>query len=103
MYAVVQVGNFQFKVSEGDSIEVDRLSEEIGKTVELEQVLLLADDKQVQVGKPYLKDVKIAAKVKRHLLDEKKVAFKYRKRKDSMSRKGHRQQLTMLNIEKISK
>ncbi|MBZ0167345.1 MAG: 50S ribosomal protein L21, partial [Candidatus Omnitrophica bacterium] len=61
-----------------------------------------AKGSEVRIGRPYLKDVKVQAKVVRHLLDDKVIAFKYRKRKDSASKVGHRQRLTALSIEKIA-
>ena len=102
MYAIVQVGSSQFKVSEGDVIKANRLNEEEGKSITLANVLMFANGNDVRVGRPFLKDVTITAKVVGEDLGPKRVAFKYRKRKDSMSKKGHRQKLTALNIVKIS-
>ncbi len=102
MYAIVQVGSSQVKVSEGDVIDAHRIKEEVGKSVALDKVLLFAKGSDIRIGQPYLKDVKVTAKVVRHDLDEKIVAYKYRKRKNSASKIGHRQKLTVLNITKIS-
>ncbi len=102
MFAVVEVGGNQFKVSVGDTIEANRLADEVGKSITLDQVLLFANDKDVRVGKPYLKDVKVEAKVLEQTLADKVIAFKYRRRKDSSSKIGHRQKLTALNITNIS-
>lgn len=102
MYAVIQVGSTQYKVAEGDVIYANRLAEEVGKDVTLDKVLMFADGADVRVGQPYLKDVKVTAKVVAETQGKKVIAFKYRRRKDSSSKVGHRQQLTTLNITKIS-
>ena len=63
MFAVVQVGNSQFRVSEGDVIKANRLDFEKGQSIVLDKVLLYADGKTVKLGQPYLKDVEIKAEV----------------------------------------
>ena len=102
MYAIVQVGSSQMKVSEGDVVDAHRIKEEAGKSITLDKVLLFAKGSDIRIGQPYLKDVKVTAKVVEHHLDDKVVAYKYRKRKNSASKIGHRQRLTALNITKIS-
>ena len=102
MYAVVQVGSYQYRVSEGDLIEANRLEEEKGKNVTLDKVLLYANGSDIRVGQPFLKGVKVTAKVVDHALGEKVIAFKFRRRKGYKKKKGHRQKLTVLNITKIS-
>ncbi|VAX37698.1 LSU ribosomal protein L21p [hydrothermal vent metagenome] len=101
MYAIVQVGSSQFKVSEGDVIDAHRIKLEEGKEVVLDKVLMFAKDSDVRIGQPYLKDVEVTAKVVRQHLDAKVIAFKYRRRKDSSSKIGHRQKLTALSITQI--
>lgn len=102
MYAVVQVGATQFKISEGDIIDADRLPQEPGKNITLDKVLLFAKGADVRIGQPYVKDVKITAEVVKHSRGKKKVAFKFRRRKSSQKKIGHRQNLTVLNITKIT-
>ena len=102
MYAIIQVGSSQIKVSEGDVIDAHRIKEEAGKDVTLDKVLLFAKGSDIRIGQPYLKDVQVTAKVVAHYADDKVVAFKYRKRKNSAQKIGHRQKLTALNITKIS-
>ena len=63
---------------------------------------MFAKGSDIRIGQPYLKDVKVTAKVVQHHSDDKVVAYKYRKRKNSASKVGHRQKLTALNITKIS-
>jgi len=101
MYAVVEVGSFQYKVSEGDTIEVNRLDEKPGKSITLDPVLIYAHGKDIRIGQPQLKDIKVKARVVDHTLDEKKIAFKHRRRKGYTRKVGHRQKLTALMIEKI--
>jgi large subunit ribosomal protein L21 len=102
MFAVVQVGNSQFRVSEGDVIKANRLDFDKGQSIVLDKVLLYADGKTVKLGQPYLKDVEIKAEVVAQIRAPKVVAFKYRKRKDSARTHGHRQDLTTVKIAKIS-
>ena len=102
MFAVVQVGNKQYKVMEGDVIAAYRLSAEKGGSIDLDKVLLYSDGKDVKLGRPYLKDVQVKAEVLDHGRGPKVVAYKYRKRKDSARTHGHRQDLTSLKIAKIA-
>lgn len=102
MFAVIQVGASQFKVSEGDTIQADRIEHEVGKSFDVDGVLLFSSGEDLRVGQPVLKDVKVTAKVVAHVLADRTLAFKYRKRKNSASRRGSRHQLTSLNITKIS-
>jgi len=101
MYAVVQLGSLQYKVSEGDRIEALRLGASGKKTINLDKVLLFASGKDVRVGTPYLKDVKVTADVLGDVLGDKTFSFKFRRRKGSTKKKGHRQKLTALTITKI--
>lgn len=102
MQAIVKIGSFQYKVSEGETIETARINEEAGKDITLEQVLMYAKGNDVRIGQPYLTDIKIQAKVIKHTLGDKVTAFKYKRRKNSAVKKGHRRKLTALNIKKIS-
>src|SRR6185295_6690715 len=102
MYTIVKVGSSQYKVSEGDTIHVKHIETEEGKTVTLDKVLLLDDGTDVRIGQPYLKNVKVTAKVVKQTLGEKLIAFKFRRRKNYAKKKGFRAQLTELTISKIS-
>src|SRR3989338_6602477 len=102
MYAVVQIGGSQYKISEGDVIRTNRLKDDEGSQIILNQVLVFANDSEVRVGQPFLSDVKVTAKVQNHLSGSKVLAFKFRRRKDSATLRGHRQKLTVLNITKIA-
>jgi large subunit ribosomal protein L21 len=102
MFAIVQVAGNQYQVAEGDVIKVQRLDYQAGKTISLDDVVLLVNGDDVQVGQPFLKNVKVSAKVIGDSRARKVIAFKYRKRKDSARVRGHRQTLTSLSITKIS-
>ncbi|MDP2653804.1 MAG: 50S ribosomal protein L21 [Candidatus Omnitrophota bacterium] len=102
MFAVIQVGSNQYRIQEGDTIEANRLGEEKGKTLMIDKVLFFENGEDVRVGQPYLKDVKVTATVLGDTLDEKKIAFKFRRRKGYAKKKGHRQKLTALTITKIA-
>lgn len=102
MYAVVQVGSEQYKVAEGDTIEAKRLEGAAGDKFDLDKVLMFANGADIRVGQPYLTDVKVSVKLVDHTKGAKTLAVKYRRRKNSSSRVGHRAKLTALNIVKIS-
>ena len=102
MYAIVQIGSLQYRVSEGDVIDVQRLEGKDGKSITLDKVLLFAEGQTVKIGQPYLKEVTVTAEIARQHLGSKEVSYKYRRRKNSAWKKGHRQRLTNLRITKIT-
>ena len=102
MFAVVQVGGSQYQVTPGAVISVQRLDYEEGKSIDLDKVVLFVDGDDVRIGQPYVKNVKVAAKIVGEHKTRKVLTFKYRKRKDSSSQRGHRQTFTSLSITKIS-
>lgn len=103
MYAVVNIQGFQFKVEEGQSLYVNRLSNEPGDAIELNEVLLIDDeDGQVSVGKPFVDGASVKAKVIEHLKDDKIIVFKKKRRKGYRVKNGHRQQLSQIEIESIA-
>jgi large subunit ribosomal protein L21 len=101
MYAVIELGSTQFKVSEGDVIEADRIDVKEGKNIKLDKVLLFSKGHEVRIGQPYLKDVKVEATVMKQHAARKVVAVKFKKRKHSLTTKASRHKLTTLNITKI--
>lgn len=100
-YAVVKIGGSQFKVTEGDKIDVDKRDEKKGASVILDQVLLYVDEKKVKIGQPYLKNVKIKAEVLDHLKGKKIRVATYKAKSRYRKVKGFRSLLTTLKIEKI--
>jgi len=101
MYAIIEVGAKQYNVAKDDIILVDRQPLKEGKEITLDKVLLACKDKKVEVGQPYLKNVKVSAEVLGQVKGEKTTAFKYRRRKSSHWEKGHRAKLTQLRIKSI--
>jgi large subunit ribosomal protein L21 len=102
MYAVIQSGGKQYRVAEGDKLRVEKLAADEGTTVELSQVLMLADGDQVTVGKPYVPGGKVTATVKAHGRANKVKIIKFRRRKQHLKRQGHRQWYTELEVTGIS-
>ncbi|MFH0772236.1 MAG: 50S ribosomal protein L21 [Candidatus Omnitrophota bacterium] len=102
MYAVIQTGGKQYKVSEGDEINVERLEmPEKDKEITIKEVLLVSDGKEIKIGKPLVVDAKVICEVVCDFKADKVISFKYRRRKSSMWKKGHRQLLTRLKIKEI--
>jgi large subunit ribosomal protein L21 len=101
MYAIIEVGAKQYSIKAGDIIEVEKQAVPEGKEINLNKVLLVSKNKKVEVGQPYLKEVQVVATVLKHLKAPKIVSFKYRRRKASHWKKGHRQLLTRLQIKDI--
>ena len=100
-YAIVESGGKQYKAVENATIEVDRLPLEVGDSVELGQVLLVADGENVVVGTPNVKDAKIKATVVDQFKGEKVLVYKYKTRVRYRRKKGHRQLYTRLQINEI--
>ena len=97
MYAIVQTGGKQYKVEQGDQIQVEKLDAEVGSEVSFE-TLLVSDDAGVKVGKPVLDGVSVKAKVLEHGKGKKVIVFKYKPKKDSRTKRGHRQPYTKVEI-----
>ena len=101
MFAIVQLGSLQYKISEGDVIESQLLEGEKKENVTLDKVLLFTQDNDIRIGRPFLNDVTVTAEILRQHLGEKVFSYKYRRRKTSAWKKGHRQKLTAVRIQKI--
>ncbi|XP_027100999.2 large ribosomal subunit protein bL21m isoform X1 [Coffea arabica] len=102
VFAVVQVGSHQFKVSNGDSIFVEKLKYcDVNDKLILNRVLMLGSTAQTIIGRPVLPDAAVHAVVEEHALDAKVIIFKKKRRKNYRRTKGHRQELTKLRITDI--
>ena len=101
MYAVVKTGGKQYRVSPGDSIEVEKLPYEVGEQVELDEVLLVANGSGTQIGRPLVEGAKVKATVTRQAKGRKVIIFKYSPSKRYRRRRGHRQHFTRLRIDEI--
>jgi large subunit ribosomal protein L21 len=102
MYAVIQTGGKQYRVTQGDQLRVEKLLAEVETTVELDQVLMLAEGTNIQVGTPYVDGGKVTAIVKEHGRAKKVKIIKFRRRKHHMKRQGHRQAYTLLEVTGIN-
>ncbi len=102
MYAVIQTGGKQYRVSQGDKVRVEKLSAAEGDSVELDKVLLVADGESVKIGSPYVAGGKVTATVRSHGRGDKVRIVKFRRRKHHLKRQGHRQYYTELEITGIS-
>ena len=100
-FVIVEQGGKQYRAAEGGTIEVDRLQNEVGETLTLEDVLLSVNDDVVTVGTPLVKGAKVQATVLDHFKGRKILVFKYRPKQRYRVKKGHRQQYTRLQIESI--
>ena len=101
MYAVVEIAGQQYKVAPSNTYYVPRLEGEEGTKVKFDKVLLVADEKNITVGAPTVKGVKVEATVLGHVKDDKVIVFKKKRRKGYRLKKGHRQQYTQIEITNI--
>ena len=101
-FAVVKIKNAQFKVTEGDIIEVDRFTGEVGDKVKLEEVLLLVNKEQIEIGKPLLEKVVVNAEIMEHFRGKKVDSLVFKAKARHRKRSGDRKELTKLKIVKIS-
>ncbi len=101
MFAIVETGGKQYRVSEGQVIEVEKLDVAEGDTVTLDRVLMVADGEQVRVGKPLVEGAQVRARVVDQHRGRKVTVFKYKPKIRYRVKSGHRQSLTRLQIEQI--
>lgn len=101
MYAIVETGGKQHRVSPGDTIDVERLSVEKGSTIELDRVLLVADGDKLTVGTPIVEGAKVVAEVLGEGKGKKIIVFKYKPKVRYRRKTGHRQIYTRLAIKEI--
>ncbi|PLX60093.1 50S ribosomal protein L21 [Sedimenticola selenatireducens] len=102
MYAVIQTGGKQYRVSEGDTLKVEKLGAEEGASLDLDKVLMVANGEDIKIGTPYVAGGKVTATVKSHGRAKKVTILKFKRRKHHMKRQGHRQWYTELEITGIS-
>ena len=101
MYAVIETGGKQYRVTAGDTLQIERLETEAGKTVTFDRVLLVNDAGKTTIGSPTVASATITADVVEHIRGEKKIAFKMKRRKGFHKTIGHRQELTVVKINEI--
>jgi len=100
-YAIVEMSGRQFWIETGKYYDFNRISTELGKQITLNRVLLLNNDGDVLIGKPYLKNIKIKGKILEHFRGKKIIVYKMRPKKKTRKKQGHRQELTRVLIEDI--
>jgi len=103
MYAVIETGGKQYKVSPGQTLDVERLDVVDGGTIDLDRVLLIADDDKVLVGNPTVDGAKVVATSQGDGRGKKVIVFKYKPKVRYSKKTGHRQSYTRLTIDKIVK
>lgn len=101
MYAIIESCGRQYKVTEGDVVFFEKLEVEEGKKVTFDNVVLVSDDKKVEVGAPYVKGVKVEGKVVSHGKAKKILVYKYKAKKNYRRTQGHRQPYTKVEITNI--
>lgn len=101
-YAVIESGGKQYVAREGETVDVDRMSVEVGKKITIDQVLLTSQDGDIHVGSPLVKNAKVAAEVVDQIKGPKILVFKFKPKVRYRRRRGHRQQYTRLRIDSIA-
>jgi len=101
-YAIVEISGKQFWIETGKYYDFNRIPTELGKEINLNRVLLVNNDGEILIGKPFLNEVKVTGRVLEHLRDRKKIIYKMKPKKKTRKKQGHRQELTRVLIENIS-
>lgn len=101
MFAVIKTGGKQYKVKEGDKLEIEKLDHKKGENFNFDDVLLYANAKDTKIGQPRAEGVKVMAKILEHGRGDKKIVFRYKSKTRYKKRKGHRQPYTRVEILKI--
>ncbi len=96
--AVIETGGKQYKVAVGQKIQIEKLDKEVGSEVSFDKILMLADGEDVNIGAPYLKGAEVKTKITENYKDDKKIVFKYHSKTRRRKKKGHRQQMTEIEI-----
>ena len=101
-YAVIKTGGKQYRVQEGDKIDVEKLPVDVDDEIRMLEVLLINDGAETKVGAPFVEGASVTAKVVDQFRDKKGVAFKFKRRKGYHKTKGYRRSLTKLEITGIA-
>ena len=100
-FAIIQTGGKQYKVSASEILKIERLTNEVGDTVEFKNVLFLNDNKNNEIGNPKIQGAKVEATILKNTKNRTVLVFKKRRRKNSRKKYGHRQQISLVRITKI--
>jgi len=101
MYAVIKTGGKQYKVSEGDIVNVEKLDGEIGASVELSDVLAVGEGESIKIGTPTVEGAVVKAEIVEQSRGKKLIVFKKKRRQGYTKKQGHRQLFTGLKIQSI--
>jgi len=101
-YAIVEISGRQFWIETGKYYDLNRIPTSLGKEIRLNRVLLVNNNGEILIGKPYLESVKIQGKILDHLRGKKTIVYKMRPKKKTRKKQGHRQELTRVLIENIN-
>ena len=102
MYAIIETGGKQYKVSEGDVIYVEKLNVNEGDSVSIDEVIAVSDGENLKIGEPTVAGAKVDAKVLKNGKEKKVIVYKMKPKKGYRKKQGHRQPYTKLQIEKIN-
>lgn len=102
MYAVIKTGGKQHKVTEGDVLSVEKLDGDKGSEVVFNEILMVSDDKEIKVGKPFVKGAKVVGQILAQKKGPKLIVYHMKRRKGFHKKTGHRQNLTSMKITKIT-
>lgn len=102
MYAVVEIGGHQYRVSEGDVLFVDKQSDEVDQELSFDRVMLINDEGNVTVGKPAVEGATVEATLLDNVKSDKVIVFKKKRRKGYQVKRGHRQPMSQIEINSIS-
>ena len=103
MNVLVEILGKQFKVEKGDKLRIPYIDKKIGEKLTFENILYSDDGKSKKIGKPYLKDLKIEAKLLEHGRENKVIVFKLKRRKGYQKKNGHRQKFSLIEISNFKK
>jgi large subunit ribosomal protein L21 len=101
MYAVIETGGKQYRVAPGMDLKVEKLSANVGENVVFDKVLLTSDGEKTQIGKPYVENAKVLARLMNQGKSRKVIVFKFRRRKHYRKKVGHRQNFALVKIQEI--
>ncbi|MEX2356615.1 MAG: 50S ribosomal protein L21 [Thermaerobacterales bacterium] len=101
MYAIIETGGKQYRVTEGDVLRVERLSESVDSDVEFDRVLALGNGEDLRLGTPTISEARVTGRVLDEGREKKIMVFRYRPKKRWRKLRGHRQHYSRIRIEKI--
>ena len=101
MYAIVHTGGKQYKIQEGETLRVEKITGDVGSGISFDRVLMVSDGENVSLGQPVLENAAVRGTIVEQGKAKKILVFKYKKRKRYRRKQGHRQQYTAVKIDKI--